>query len=61
MLLENNVRFGPASVMGNRQVKGSDTGELQYSDIDNYYRTSKCPCLPTGNYVGIEVTERNND
>ena len=54
------MKGGPASVMGNRYVKRSDTRKIQYWDND-LYRTNMCQLLPTGNFVEIEVTERDED
>ena len=34
---------------------------MQYGDINNLYGTSMCQCLPTGNFVGIEVPEKKED
>ena len=53
------MRDGPASVMGNRYVKRTDTTKIQNWEINNLDGTSMSQYLPTGNFVEIEVTEKN--
>ena len=55
LLLENNMRGGPSSCMGNRYVK---TGERKkvYEDMNNLYGWSMSQYLPTGDFREIEVT-----
>ena len=47
--------------MRNRQVKRSDTGKIQKTDIKNIYGESMCQYLPIGNFVEFEVTGRKED
>ena len=45
LLLENNIRGGISSVMGDRYVKSSDTKKIFYIDADNLYAHSMSQLL----------------
>ena len=60
LILENNMRGGPASVMGSPYVKRSDK-KIHSWDNDNLFGTSKCQYLPIKNFFEYKVTERNKD
>ena len=55
LLLENNMRGGPSSCMGNRLVKRGER-KIVYEDMDNLYGWSMSQYLPTGDFREIEVT-----
>ena len=61
LLLVNNMRSGPTSVMGDPHTKRSETRKLQNSRNNNLSGTSMCQFLPTGNFLEIKVTEWNED
>ena len=46
MSLENNIRGGVSSFMGDRYVKNSDTKKILYQDANNLYGHSMCQPLP---------------
>ena len=46
MLLENNIRGGISSVMGNRYFKSDDNKKLLYIDANNLYCHSMSEPLP---------------
>ena len=46
LLLENNIRGGISSVMGDRYVKSSDTEKILYIDANNLYGHSMSQPLP---------------
>ena len=55
LLLENNMRGGPSSCMGNRYVKRGER-KIVYEDMNNSYGWSMSQYLATGNFREIEVT-----
>ena len=55
LLLENNMRGGPSSCMGNRYVKRGER-KIVYEDMNNLYGWSMSQYLPTGDFYEIEVT-----
>ena len=55
LLLENNMRGGPSSCMGNRYVKRRDTKRV-FEDLNNLYGWSMSQYLPTGDFHEIKVT-----
>ena len=55
ILLENNMRGGPSSCMGNRHVKRGKR-KIVYEDMNNLYGWSMSKYLPTGDFREIEVT-----
>ena len=44
--LENNIRGGVSSVMGDRCVKGDENKEIKYNDANNLYGHSMSQHLP---------------
>ena len=50
LLLENNIRGGISSVMGDRYVKSSDTKKILYQDAYNLCGHSMCQPLPFGKF-----------
>ena len=55
---ENNMKGGPASVMGNRYVKEIDTRKEHFGDKNKLFGTSLCQSSSLGNFIEFEVTER---
>ena len=55
LLLENNMRGGPISCVGNRHVKRGDRKKV-YEDINNLDGWSMPQCLPIGGFREIKVT-----
>ena len=55
LLLENNMRGGPCSCMGNRYVKRGER-KIVYEDMNNMYGWSMSQYLPTGNFREVQVT-----
>ena len=55
LLLENNMRGGPGSCMGNRYVKRGER-KLVYEDMNNLYSWSMSQYLPTGGFHKIKLT-----
>ena len=58
LLLENNMRGGPSSCMGNRYVKRRDRKTV-YEDKNNLYGWSMCQYLPTGDFRETKVTRKS--
>ena len=58
LLLENNLRGGPNSCMGNRYVKKGER-KIVYEDVNNLYGSSMSQYLPTGDFREIKVTRSN--
>ena len=56
LLLENNMRGGPSSCMGNRYVKRGER-KIVYEDVNNLYGWSMSQYLPTGDFREIKVTK----
>ena len=46
LLLENNIRGGISSVMGDRYIKSDETGKVMYFDANNLYGHSMSEPLP---------------
>ena len=55
LLLENIMRGGPSSCMGNRYVKRGER-KIVYEDMNNLYSWSMSQYLPTGGFHKIKVT-----
>ena len=55
LLIENNIRGGISSVMGDRYVKSDDNKKILYIDANNLYGYAMCQSLP---YDEIKI---NND
>ena len=58
LLLENIMRGGPSSCMGNRYVKRGDR-KMVYEDMNNLYGWSMSQYLPTGDFREYEVTRNS--
>ena len=58
MLLENNIRGGLSSVMGNRYVKSDEDNNILYIDATNLYGHSMSQLLP---YDEIEIWHGHPD
>ena len=58
LLLENNLRGGPNSCMGNRYVKRGER-KIIYEDMTNFYGWSMSQNLPIGDFREIKVTRSN--
>ena len=56
LLLENHMRGGPSSCMGNRCVKRGHR-KIVYEDMKNLYGWSMSQYLPTDNFREIKVTK----
>ena len=56
LLLENNMRAGPSSCMGNRYVKRRER-KIVYEDMINLYGWSMSQYLKTGDVREIKVTK----
>ena len=46
LLLENNIREGIGSVIGNRYVKSDENKKILFNDANNLYRHSMSNVLP---------------
>ena len=55
ILLENNMRGGPSSCMGNRYVKRGEI-KIVYEDMKNLYGWSVSHYLPTGDFRKFKVS-----
>ena len=55
LLLENNMKGGPSSCMGNRYVKRGER-KIVYDDMTNLYGWSMSQYLPAGDFREIKVT-----
>ena len=58
LLLENNIRGGISSVMGDRYVKSDENKKMLYMDATNLYGHSICQLLP---YDEIEMWHGHPD
>ena len=57
-LLENNMKGGPSSCMGNRYVKRGER-KILYEDMNSLYGWSMSQFLPTGDCQDFKVTRSN--
>ena len=55
LLLENKMRGGPSSCMGNRYVKSGER-KIVYEDMNKLYGWSMSQYLPTGDFREVQVT-----
>ena len=60
ILLEHNMRCGPASALENRYVKGGDRGKLQFWDFKKFYPKTMSRYFQTGNFLRMKLTEKNS-
>ena len=58
LLIENNIRGGISSVMGNRYVKSDEDNKISYVDANNLYGHSMSQFLP---YDEIELWHGHSD
>ena len=58
MLLEQNMRCGPASVLEDRYVKGGDRGKSQFWDFKKFYPKTMSQYFQTGNSFENEIKEK---
>ena len=58
LLIENNIREGISSVMGNRYVKSDENNKITYADATNLYGHSRSQFLP---YDEIELWHGHPD
>ena len=58
LLLENNIRGGISSVMGDRYVKSDENKKIIYIDANNLYGLAMSQSLP---YDDIKTTLEEND
>ena len=57
LLLENNIRGGISSVMGDRYVESSENKQILYIDANNLYGWAMSQPLPTGEFERITFPE----
>ena len=50
LLLENNIRGGISSVMGDRHVQSDENKQILYIDANNLYGWAMNQYLPTGEF-----------
>ena len=53
LLLENNIRGGISSVMGDRHVQSDENKQIFYIDANNLYGWAMSQYLPTGEFENI--------
>ena len=57
LLLENNIRGGISSVMGDRHVQSDENKQILYIDANNLYGWTKNQYLPTGEFKKLQLPE----
>ena len=57
LLLENNIRGGISSVMGNRHVQSDEIKQILYIDANNLYGWAMSQYLPTGEFKKLQLPE----
>ena len=55
LLLENNIRGGISSVMGDRHVQSDENKQILYIDAKNLYGWAMSQYLPTGDFKKIKL------
>ena len=55
LLLENNIRGGISSVMGDRHVQSDENKQILYIDANNLYGWAMSQYLPTGDFKKIKL------
>ena len=55
ILLENNIRGGISSVMGDRHVQSDENKQILYIDANNLYGWAMSQYLPTGDFKKIKL------
>ena len=58
LLLENNIRGGISSVMGDRFVESSQNKQILYIDANNLYGLAMSQYLPTSNFEKLGFPEK---
>ena len=59
LLLENNIRGGISSVMGDRHVQSDETKQILYIDANNLYGWAMSQYLPTGEFEILPLNPCN--
>ena len=59
LLLENNIRGGISSVMGDRHVQSDENKQILYIDANNLYGWAMSQCLPTGEFEVLPLNPCN--
>ena len=57
LLLENNIRGGISSVMGNRHVQSDENKQILYIDANNLYGWAMSQYLPIGEFEKLNFPE----
>ena len=57
LLLENNIRGGISSVMGNGHVQSDENKQILYIDANNLYGWAMSQYLPTGEFKKLQLPE----
>ena len=57
LLLENNIRGGISSVMGNRHVQSDENKQTLYIDANNLYGWAMSQYLPTSEFEKLQLPE----
>ena len=59
LLLENNIRGGISSVMGDRHVQSDENKQISYIDANNLYGWAMSQYLPTGEFEILPLNPCN--
>ena len=59
LLLENNIRGGISSVMGDRHVQSDENKQILYIDANNLCGWAMSQCLPTGEFEKLPLNPCN--
>ena len=57
LLLENNIRGGISSVMGDRFVESNENKQISYIDANNLYGWALSQYLPTGEFEKLQLPD----
>ena len=57
LLLENNIRGGISSVMGDRHVQSDENKQILYTDANNLYGWAMSQYLPTSEFEKLQLPE----
>ena len=57
LLLENNIRGGISSVMGDRHVQSDENKQILYIDANNLYGWAMSQYLPSGEFKKLQLPE----
>ena len=60
LLLENNIRGGISSVMGDRHVQSDENKQILYIDANNLYGWAMSQYLPTSEFEKLQLPEDNS-